>query len=370
MQIYIYNHILSCPLPNCVVRYRTIQSDSSTIIAHLLEQLYRTLEDVGSLNDQIPFPYKETINTTIRKPTLNMSSGTEEIDYETLPDSAPLHSQLVAGAFAGIMEHFVMFPIDALKTRIQSQAAGSASHKNMIEHISKISTTEGSMALWKGVQSMILGAGPAHAVYFATYEFMKARLIKPEELQTHQPLKTAISGATATIAADALMNPFDTIKQRMQLSQKSSTWKVAKQIYKTEGLRAYYYSYPTTIAMNIPFVSLNFVIYESSTKILNPGNAYNPLIHCLCGGLSGATCAALTTPLDCIKTVLQVRGSESISLEIMKKADTFKKAAKAIYEVHGWKGFLRGLKPRVVANMPATAISWTAYECAKHFLVS
>ncbi|EDO15330.1 hypothetical protein Kpol_448p18 [Vanderwaltozyma polyspora DSM 70294] len=295
-------------------------------------------------------------------------SGTEEIDYEALPENASLPSQLLAGAFAGIMEHLVMFPIDALKTRVQSQTSGSVP-KNMIKEISKITTTEGSMALWKGVQSMILGAGPAHAVYFGTYELMKARLITPEDMHTHQPLKTAISGATATIAADALMNPFDTIKQRMQLSSKTSTWNVTKNIYKKEGLRAFYYSYPTTIAMNIPFVSLNFVIYESSTKIFNPSNNYNPLIHCICGGLSGATCAALTTPLDCIKTVLQVRGSESVSLDIMKKADTFTKAAKAIYQVHGWGGFLRGLKPRVVANMPATAISWTSYECAKHFLI-
>lgn len=292
----------------------------------------------------------------------------EEIDYEALPANAPLYTQLVAGAFAGIMEHSVMFPIDALKTRIQS--ASSAASSGMLSQIAKISTSEGSMALWKGVQSVILGAGPAHAVYFATYEFSKAHLIDPQDYQTHQPLKTALSGSAATVAADALMNPFDTIKQRMQLSTTSSMTSVAKQIYQKEGLVAFYYSYPTTIAMNIPFAAFNFVIYESSAKFFNPGNDYNPLIHCLCGGISGATCAAITTPLDCIKTVLQVRGSETVSLEIFKNADTFSKATKAIYKVRGWYGFWRGLKPRIIANMPATAISWTAYECAKHFLLS
>ena len=35
-------------------------------------------------------------------------STAEEIDYEALPDSAPLSHQLLAGAFAGIMEHSVM----------------------------------------------------------------------------------------------------------------------------------------------------------------------------------------------------------------------------------------------------------------------
>ncbi len=94
-------------------------------------------------------------------------------DYEALPTHAPLYHQLIAGAFAGIMEHSVMFPIDALKTRIQSANAKSLSAKNMLSQISHISTSEGTLVLWKGVQSVILGAGPAHAVYFGTYEFCK-----------------------------------------------------------------------------------------------------------------------------------------------------------------------------------------------------
>lgn len=307
----------------------------------------------------------------------------QEIDYEALPDSAPLSYQLLAGAFAGIMEHSIMFPIDALKTRMQTvselksvASSASASIKaatqgSILQQISKISSTEGSMALWKGVQSMVMGAGPAHAVYFATYEFCKESLIDPEDFNTHQPLKTAASGVAATIAADALMNPFDTIKQRLQLQTTShslSMWRMSVEIYRNEGFGAFFYSYPTTLAMNIPFAALNFVIYESSTKFFNPTNSYNPWIHCLCGGIAGATCAAVTTPLDCIKTVLQVRGSERVHLETFRTADTFRKAAAAIWQEYGWKGFSRGLKPRIISNIPATAISWTSYEFAKHLL--
>lgn len=327
----------------------------------------------------------------------NMS--TTDIDYESMPETSPLYYQLIAGAFAGIMEHSVMFPVDAIKTRIQSshsqiinntnigvknsisQAAANTNISNvtvkngLIRQINKIATTEGSLALWKGVQSVILGAGPAHAIYFGTYEFCKSKLItnNPNVTDSHQPIRTAVSGAAATIASDALMNPFDTIKQRLQLSstrQNVKVWEISKQIYATEGFSAFYYSYPTTIAMNIPFTALNFVVYESSTKILNPTGIYNPFIHCICGGLSGTICAAMTTPLDVIKTTLQVRGSKEVALQIFKDADTFNKAAKAIYKMHGWKGFLCGLKPRIIATMPATAISWTAYECAKHFLLS
>ena len=37
----------------------------------------------------------------------------------------------------------------------------------------RISSTEGMRALWRGVASVILGAGPAHAVHFGMYEAIK-----------------------------------------------------------------------------------------------------------------------------------------------------------------------------------------------------
>jgi Mitochondrial carrier protein len=36
-----------------------------------------------------------------------------------------------------------------------------------------ISRVEGFRTLWRGVSSVVVGAGPAHAVYFATYESVK-----------------------------------------------------------------------------------------------------------------------------------------------------------------------------------------------------
>lgn len=38
---------------------------------------------------------------------------------------------------------------------------------------SRISSTEGIRTLWRGVSSVILGAGPAHAVHFGTLEAVK-----------------------------------------------------------------------------------------------------------------------------------------------------------------------------------------------------
>lgn len=51
--------------------------------------------------------------------------------------------------------------------------------------------------------------GPAHAVYFGTYEVVKEFAGGNAQDGKHHPLAAASSGACATIASDALMNPFD-----------------------------------------------------------------------------------------------------------------------------------------------------------------
>lgn len=276
----------------------------------------------------------------------------DEYDYEALGENSTLAANLIAGAFAGIMEHTVMYPIDAIKTRMQIvNPRPSAVYTGITQALTKISATEGARSLWKGMTSVILGAGPAHAVYFGTYEAVKQHL-GGNVGSGHHPFIAAGGGACATIASDALMNPFDVIKQRMQVHGNTFTtvWDCAKKVFQAEGLSAFYISYPTTLTMTIPFTAIQFSAYESLSKLFNPQKIYDPLTHVLAGGLAGAVASAATTPLDVIKTMLQTRGTAD-DYRIRSSRGLFD-AAKIIFEREGWKGFLRGLRPRIVSTMP------------------
>ena len=182
---------------------------------------------------------------------------------------------------------------------------------------------------------------------------------------------SATSGACATIASDAFMNPFDVIKQRMQVhgSTYRSNWECARTVFRTEGLRAFYVSYPTTLTMTVPFTALQFTAYESLTKVMQKRRAsgYDPLTHCTAGGLAGGFAAAATTPLDVVKTLLQTRGASS-DMEI-RGAKGLVSAAQIIWRREGAKGFFRGMKARVVTAAPSTAICWSAYEVAKAYFI-
>lgn len=285
-------------------------------------------------------------------------------EYEALPKNSCFLANMLAGAFAGVMEHTLMYPIDAIKTHMQIVGSSYTIHKSIIRSLRWMTSSEGVKSLWRGMSSVIVGAGPAHALYFGTYEFVKHQF-KTDQSQEDKMFATAVAGACATIASDALMNPFDVIKQRMQIrgSEHMSVMSCARLIFKKEGLWAFYISYPTTLTMTIPFTAIQFVVYESSSNILNPQHTYDPVTHILSGSIAGAIAAATTTPLDVVKTLLQTRGASPD--DRIRQCSGLKDAVKIIYERYGAKGFMRGIRPRIVISMPSMAICWVSYEAGK-----
>jgi solute carrier family 25 iron transporter 28/37 len=130
----------------------------------------------------------------------------------------------------------------------------------------------------------------------------------------------------------------------------------ARALYRAEGLSTFYVSYPTTLCMTVPFTATQFMAYESLSRVMNPRKEYDPISHCVAGGLAGAFAAGITTPLDAIKTLLQTRGL-SDQAEI-RNVRGLLNAAAIIRRQYGWSGFFRGLKPRIITTMPSTAICW------------
>lgn len=79
---------------------------------------------------------------------------------------------------------------------------------------------------------------------------------------------------------------------------------------KEEGLRAFYASYRTTVVMNAPFTAVHFATYEAAKRGLmevSPESVNDEgwVVHATAGAGAGALAAAVTTPLDVVKTQLQ-----------------------------------------------------------------
>lgn len=135
------------------------------------------------------------------------------------------------------------------------------------------------------------------------------------------------------------------------------------QVYRTEGMRAFYRSYVTQLTMNVPFQSLYFMTYEIMQNVTNKDKTYNPAAHMVSGAIAGAIAAAATTPLDVCKTVLNTQ-------EPGIKAKGFMDAVSYVLRLGGPFGFFRGIQARVLYQMPAAAICWSTYETFKYLFKS
>jgi solute carrier family 25 iron transporter 28/37 len=133
-----------------------------------------------------------------------------------------------------------------------------------------------------------------------------------------------------------------------------------------EGLRAFYVSYPTTLAMTVPFTAVQFSTYEWAKKVMNPKETYSPVTHAIAGGFAGAVAAAITTPLDVAKTLLQTRGSSTDAS--IRSASGMMEAFRIIHTREGAKGFTRGMTARIATHIPANALCWLSYEGFRFFL--
>nr|AAM62642.1 putative mitochondrial carrier protein [Arabidopsis thaliana] len=279
---------------------------------------------------------------------------------------------MVAGSIAGSVEHMAMFPVDTVKTHMQALRSCPIKPIGIRQAFRSIIKTDGPSALYRGIWAMGLGAGPAHAVYFSFYEVSKKFLSggNPNNSAAH-----AISGVFATISSDAVFTPMDMVKQRLQIGNGTykGVWDCIKRVTREEGFGAFYASYRTTVLMNAPFTAVHFTTYEAVKRGLRemfPEHAVGVedeegwLIYATAGAAAGGLAAAVTTPLDVVKTQLQCQG--------VCGCDRFKSSSisdvfRTIVKKDGYRGLARGWLPRMLFHAPAAAICWSTYETVKSF---
>jgi solute carrier family 25 iron transporter 28/37 len=276
----------------------------------------------------------------------------------------PFTHHCIAGSIAGVSEHVLLYPIDTVKTHMQSFCkkcpvneknvlkgstsvlpSSSNSQPGMLRTIENLMNqtnarmnnrmlnvmsleTAASMnmnsfhfggfkRLWRGAQTVLVGCIPAHALYFSVYEETK------QSFSGHTTFASALAGALATISHDTIMAPIDTLKQRLQLGHYNGFSSALKHIYTQEGLSSLYRSFPITLFSNVPYgiimvVSNDFVKENLHRRqLLNnaenvPTNSYSLQTCLISGSVAGALASAITTPLDRVKTRLQTQALGAI----------------------------------------------------------
>jgi solute carrier family 25 iron transporter 28/37 len=318
------------------------------------------------------------LGTAMEAELKNLKLGTameaEMVERKELKrtDTSSFRHHAIAGSFAGVAEHVSVFPIDTIKTHVQAQRSATAplTWSSDLVLARTLVTQHGVGSLWRGVGVAASACGPAHALMFTTYEHVLTLGGQESAGADRAAVVGAVAGGVSTLAHDLVM----------ELGYYRSAFHCLSRMLATGG-GSLYRSLPTTLAMNVPYASLMMMANEGARKVVNPSGEYSLTTFLLCGGFSGAFAAALTTPLDVVKTRLQTQGL-GVGVEAAAEAAAhdapsaftvrysgFVDAATALWRCDGFRGFFRGATPRVLMYGPACAISWVAYEGAKKAIV-
>jgi solute carrier family 25 S-adenosylmethionine transporter 26 len=264
--------------------------------------------------------------------------------------SVPWTSALLSGGAAGTAVDVVLFPLDTIKTRLQSNAGFLRSG--------------GFRNIYAGLGPAALGSAPGAALFFCTYETSKSALRSVTEVNVSVVHMAAAS--VSEIVACLVRVPIEIVKQRRQVADigGASGMQIARKALAEEGLvRGLYRGYGTTVLREIPFALIQFPLWElfkSRWSASRPG-PLAPWQSAACGSLAGAVAAMLTTPLDVAKTriMLSEAGSE------MAKRSSTSHALVCLWKEGGTRALFRGVTPRTLLISMGGAIFFGVYEKAK-----
>lgn len=173
-----------------------------------------------------------------------------------------------------------------------------------------------------------------------------------------------VSASLGEISACLVRVPAEVIKQRTQTSVANSsldTFKILLRNDSKEGLiKGFYRGWSTTILREIPFTIIQFPLYEwlKKTWSTKQNSPVNPIQGALCGSLAGGVAAALTTPLDVLKTRIMLN-EKRVSVIYL---------AKIIFKEEGFKVFWKGVGPRTMWISAGGAIFLGVYETVSSLL--
>jgi solute carrier family 25 carnitine/acylcarnitine transporter 20/29 len=277
--------------------------------------------------------------------------------------------EFVAGGFGGTAGVISGYPLDTLRIRQQSGHNGSAFSilRNMV-------SKEGFASLYRGMGAPLASVTFQNAVVFQTYAVLSRACDSSDSAKDPPSYKSVALGGMGTGALQSLLlSPVELIKIRLQLqntnqSKESGTSpsKVAKNIWRKEGLRGIYRGLGITVMRDVPSHGFYFWTYEYMREQLHPGcrksgqESLNTML--VSGGLAGVASWVCCYPFDVVKTRLQAQTPSSL-----KYNGVFDCIVKSVKE-EGYLVLWRGLGTAVSRAFVVNGAVFAAYEFTLRFL--
>ncbi|QDS74287.1 hypothetical protein FKW77_003589 [Venturia effusa] len=323
---------------------------------------------------------------------------------------------LLAGAIAAFTVDLLVYPLDTLKTRLQSPDYKKRFTNGATNTLNKAAMFRG---LYQGVGSVIIATLPSSGAFFTTYEAVKHNMtvynpvLNGDTRLLPQPIIHALASSTAELVSCAILTPAEVIKQNAQMVDSAAAAKTNATIQTLQRFRSnplgLWRGYTALAGRNLPFTALQFPMFERlkvfirdyrDKRGIRTGTLLESgLITATSAGVAGSISAVVTTPIDVVKTRIMLAAAENAANEAPNpKQKTIGKALKAggeglvdavghtmkkkiskkssmqigqeIVAEHGWRGLWRGGALRGIWTMLGSGLYLGVYESGRIYLAS
>ncbi|KAI0160849.1 mitochondrial carrier [Hypoxylon sp. FL1284] len=316
---------------------------------------------------------------------------------------------MLAGGGAAFAVDLIIYPLDTLKTRQQSQdflkTFADPSAKT------RLPSRQLFRGLYQGIGIVILTTLPAAGTFFTTYEAAKSFISRhASPLGLPQPLVHSGASAIAECASCLVLTPSEVIKQNAQMlqqrssnSHRSASLQALRQLAGSVGTsRKLLSGYTALVARNLPFTAIQFPIFEFTRERIwrqrsgsqGGGKSHGTdstgrkqdlletgLITGISAGLAGSFAAVVTTPMDVVKTRMMLAAGDGRDVKpaghdrmaTSKGASGYNErgglavAREVVFE-RGVVGLFRGSVLRAIWTAVGSGLYLGTYEVAKVWL--
>ncbi|CAI9785959.1 unnamed protein product [Fraxinus pennsylvanica] len=305
---------------------------------------------------------------------------------------------LIAGGVAGGVSRTAVAPLERLKILLQVQNPHNIKYNGTVQGLKYIWRTEGFRGLFKGNGTNCARIVPNSAVKFFSYEQASKGILYLYQQQSGNddaqltPLLRLGAGACAGIIAMSATYPMDMVRGRLTVQTENSPYQyrgishALSTVLRQEGFRGLYKGWLPSVIGVVPYVGLNFAVYESLKDWLIKSkpfglvddNDLGIVTRLACGAAAGTVGQTVAYPLDVIRRRMQMVGWANASsivagdgrnrapLEYTGMIDAFRKTVRH----EGFRALYKGLVPNSVKVVPSIAIAFVTYEQVKDIMGS
>jgi solute carrier family 25 (mitochondrial S-adenosylmethionine transporter), member 26 len=164
-------------------------------------------------------------------------------------EKVPFLAALISGGIAGTSVDVALYPLDTIKTRLQSPMG--------------FLKAGGFSGIYKGLSAVAAGSAPGAALFFSTYEMAKNKLHQNFGGSLPDPVIHMTAASCGEVMACLVRVPTEVVKQRMQTGMQSKAMKTISHILANEGgVLGFYKGFGITVFREIPFAFIQFPLYE------------------------------------------------------------------------------------------------------------